>query len=262
MKPPATAQSNASAASGATPPLVVGGPLDPNSPESQAMAQGDPQAAGGARAPDPTTPPPAAAEGGAGAPPAAAPAAAPIVVNGRTFKDAAELAAYTSQLEQRHAAPPAPAPKTVELIDGKPIDQVMFDDPQRYHQYVVDKAKKEARDEFHAANTQQKQEQLFWDDFYQQNPDLSGLKDVVAGKLRDNFVEYSKLSRDDAAKKLAADSRSVVDRIKQQQGIQTTELPSRGASTLGTTGAAVPRVNTPERPKSFLEQVKAARRRA
>lgn len=237
--------------------VVSGGPLDPNSPENKAR-QAHAAAAGGEGG-DPADegePAPAAVV----TPPVAA---NPIIVDGISFKDTAALAAYTSELNKRIKPYDDQAKKpAVELIDGRPIDEVMFDNPQRYHQYVLDQATTRATSAIHAVNHQASQERAFWDNFYTANPDLKAHDKFVQFNLRSSFDEYAKLPVQEAQAKLAKETRSSIDGIRQEAGIKTTELASGGVTTLGSTGTSVKRTTQPEKPKSFLQQVKAAQRRA
>ncbi len=185
---------------------------------------------------------------------------APIIVNGRQFRDAAELAAYTSLVEQNVLQKPTAQNQKI-LIDGKPLEDVMFNDPERYHEWSIEQAKASVRAENQKVNAERENTQRFWDDFYKQNPDLRDQEWVVKAKFTESFPEISKLSVSEAMSKLANDSRGVVDTIKQKAGVRTKELPNGGATTLGTSGAAVPRGTQPPAPQvSFIDQVRAARK--
>ncbi len=236
--------------------VVSGGPLDPNSKESKANQD---HASGNTQEPD-EQPPQQTAQN--------TQVQTPIIVNGKSFKNSEDLAAYTAHIEQLNiAAAAAPSNQQQnqappELIDGRPISEVMFDDPARYNKYVIEKATENALGKMHEVNNQKTKETAFWEDFYTKNPDLKDMDKVVMREFKENFNELAKLPVEQAQVRLAKDSRAFVETILQKKGVRTTELPEGGASTLGTSGAGVSRVNKPEPKRSFVDQVKAARRRA
>jgi hypothetical protein len=240
--------------------VVSGGPLDPRSPENQAhQAHAD----GTAPPANPGTMAPAADPAPAAA---ATPPAKKYTVGDQTFDTPEEVAAYAVALASRvnpYQPPAAPAKPAAELIDGKPIDQVMFDDPARYHQYVLQQATQKATDAIHQVNAEQGRRDAFFRDFYTKNPDLKDLDRLVQSTLRDNYEELANLQPEDAKKKLATKARESIDEIRRASGIKTTEVPTGGAPSLGAAGAATPKAQpTPEAPKRFADQVRALRKRA
>lgn len=224
---------------------LAGGPQD-----------GDPAPSDG----EPVIPPAAAPAVAAPAAPAA-PQNQQIIVNGRVFNSAAELAHYTAEVERKVLAP---AGQTTEkyLIDGKPAREVMFENPERYNEWILEQSTLRATEAQAAVTASQRNEQSWWNDFWTKNPDLKQFEYIVQSKFRDTLPELRKVSPGDAMSQLAKDSRNVVDTIKQSAGIKTTELASGGATALGPTGTVAPRGIKPEpKPVSFVDQVKNARKK-
>lgn len=242
--------------------LLKGGPHDPNSEIARAHAAHIAKETG---QPAPETPPAAAGE-----PAATEPPPKKYKVGTREFDTPEEIAAYALALEDhvRPNAPPAqPAQPQQELIDGRPIDLVMFDEPLKYHNYVVEKATTKAREQLQEVNRQSQNEAAFWSDFYRQNPDLKDEDDTVRSEMQRNYVELAEVSKanpDAAKKKLATYARGHIDGILKRRNVTTTDAPaSGGASILGVSGGSAPRpTKAPEKPKTFKEQVQALRRRA
>lgn len=226
-------------------PVVSGGPLDPNDPSYNPDSQGDPNLP---PAPTPPVTPPA-------------PAAQKLRYRGREFNSEAELDAYVATLHTPPAQQPAPAAPTQGLIDGKPIEEVMFNDPGRYHQHILDEARRLAREDMQAVNTAAGNEKKFWDDLYAENPDLKDQDRAVKSVLREKFDEFAKLPVSEARTRLALEARQFVSTIRQGNGTRTTELSGGSAPALGASGAPAPRVTVPEPSVNFIDQVKKARRR-
>jgi len=196
--------------------------------------------------------------------PAAALVAAPIVVNGRSFRDARELAEYTALVESRVLNPITSQDPKRMLIDGKPLEDVMFNDPLRYHEWTREQLKTELKADGEMIATQKNNESRYWENFYSQHPDLIEQKWVVQSKFREEWPTLEKMSVEQSMLKLANDSRGIVDSIKQKAGIKTTELQSGAATTLGASVNSVPRVKPSEKVLTFVEQfqAKARKRRA
>jgi hypothetical protein len=238
--------------------VVKGGPLDPNDP----MHHLDDGGAG-----ETVTDDGGAGDEGTATPPAAQPQATaqgPIFVNGRQFKDAAELAQYTSQLEAARATHPLQAdPAKPTLIDGKPIGDVMINDPERYNAWVLEQAEERALARMNKVQTAQNTERAFWDDFFLKNPDLKDEREAVEFQFKSKWDELAKLPVEDAKRRLATDSRSFLNGILKRKGVKVQELPSGGASPLGASGAPAPKVTQPA-PKtlSFRDQVRQLRKPA
>lgn len=233
-----------------------------------AATPADPAAASAAA---PAAPAAAASPAAGAAAPAGAPAAAaasPIVYQGHSFPTAEALAAFVAQQHTAAQPPaafrPAPAPAApaqAELIDGQPIDQVMFNDPVRYNSYVVDKAKNAAVAEVRKDAASQENERQFWEELYTENADLRGQDWLVKSVLRETYDQIAPLPVSEAKQRLAIEARKRIDLIRSASGIEVQEMPSGRATTLGASGAGVPRVQTVETPVSFIDQVKAARKR-
>ena len=211
---------------------------------------------------EPAGDPPAPAAPAPAAP--AAPAAAPIVMDGRTFQTPQELATYTEALQKGFALgrTPAQIEKPPVLIDGKPLEQVMFNEPERYNEWVLEQAETRAVNRLTQVTSQERAVNNYWTDFYNKNPDLKPHEFIVKSKFNQTYPALEKLSVPDSMSQLAKEARGEVDNVRKSFGVTTTQLPTGGATTLGASGAPAPRVpqQTPK-PKTFVDQLRDARRK-
>lgn len=184
-----------------------------------------------------------------------------IIVDGRTFRDAQELVQYTQGLQNGfqmgHVKPTTPQQT---LIDGQPIDQVMFNNPERYNQWVLDTAEERAFNRLQKTTSDERNQNKYWNDFYAQHPDLKGQEFIVQASFNQDYPTLGKMNVPDSMKQLAQAARTQVDNVKRAAGVVTRELPSGAARTLGSTGAPAPVVlNAPVQPKNFVQQLRDRR---
>jgi hypothetical protein len=189
------------------------------------------------------------------------PAQQPIIVDGRQFRDAQELATYTQALQQGfqmgHQKPTTPQPT---LIDGQPIEQVMFNNPERYNAWVLEQAEERAFSRFQKVTADERNQNQYWNDFYAQNPDLKGFEFIVKSSFNQDFPSLGKMNVPDSMKHLAQAARTQVDNVKRAAGVVTRELPSGGATTLSASGTRVTLPpKPPEQPKTFVQQLRDKR---
>lgn len=191
---------------------------------------------------------------------------------GGKFHTPEELIEYTKTVEAKLAEKTAAAPKVeptashlaptvrvpVEKTKLEQIGELIFQDPEKalqLHEEVI----LEKIDERDANKAKERQ---WWDEFYDENPDLKALERVVKSVVRDNWEEVSRLDLRAAKVRVAQESRKVVDLVKSQLGVKTTELDSRPATQFGATvGSRQPL--PPETPKrlSFTEQIQKIRKK-
>lgn len=150
---------------------------------------------------------------------------------------------------------------TAELIDGKPIIDVLLENPERVISHTVQKTLNAVK----AQNDDLEKGRRMWDTFYTKNPDLRGKKVILDSILAKNIKEWAKLSEEDGMKMLAQTTREEIRAMGFEPGV-VTELPTREAATIGASGSPVVTTptTTPPAALNMYEQVKAmqAKRKA
>lgn len=161
--------------------------------------------------------------------------------------DPKELANYTKSLESKlveltlasqakgsitepaQSTPPAPAKKSIE----EEIEDEIFTNPKgaikKLNDHILNKV-----NEIQGKTDQVKQ---FWNDFYEENPDLKGLDSVVKVVEAYKSAELRPLSITAARKKLSEEVRKHVKSIEARKGVTTEEMPQGGATILGSGGS-------------------------
>lgn len=219
--------------------VVQGGPLDPSSPEGQ-----DPE--GVVVTPPPATPQKALYTGLTG-----------------ELKTPEELAAYTKQVEemlvQSRANQPAPNPVT-PVPAAAPQDaktrfaEVLFSKPEDAFEIAVSEATRRIDEKKAAADSIQ----AFWKRFYDENPDLKRLDNVVQSVRMAKANELHALKSETEVKSfLSTETRKLVDNIKRESSVKETVLPSGGAPALG--GSREPVATppaAPAKPLNFTDQIR------
>lgn len=212
--------------------------------------------------------------------PAKEPPAVKIKVGSKEFDTQAAADAYIQELETKASKPapaaPAPAPVTTpvvqtdETIDGRSIEDVMIENPRRYHQYMKDQAKKIAEDrlkelrlEEEKAAATRKSEELWWEEFYKENPDLKSEEKLVKSELAADFSELAKLSPQEAKTQLAKKTRDSLKGLLSRYGVKEEELPGKKSG--GIEGSPADRTRAGKAPTekvlNFADQVRQMQRR-
>lgn len=204
-----------------------------------------------------------------------------IKVGSKEFGTQAEADAYIVELEAKAskpapvvAAPPpvvaAPAAPSIETIDGRSIEDVMIENPRRYHQYMEERAAKIAKKILEEENTikanadaQRKAEDLWWTEFYQENPDLKSKEKLVKSELAADFQRLAKLDPKEAKVELAKMSRGAVKSLLDEYGVKEEELTGKKAG--GIEGSPADRTRQGKAPTekvlSFADQMRLMQRK-
>lgn len=194
---------------------------------------------------------------------------AEVEVGGQVFKVPAEAARVwqterAARFREREPAPVQPAPPT----QGQEVEDFstrLFTDPENAIKEVVERAKKELRDEYQANESTK----TFWDTFFDENPELKKSRDVcefVAGRdVRE--VESMGLTGKPARDELARRIRGfILDAAKtiRPEGAN----PREGANSLeGGTGSLAPvkekkpEKEQPEKPQTLGDALRERRKR-
>jgi hypothetical protein len=193
------------------------------------------------------------------------------------INSADELATYTKSLEAKLVEANLASKQNVgqTTIGGMNADRtqaipkgtdskddpafLIYHDPKRaldiHEQRILEKIEKQKQAE---AN-----ERKFWDDTYLENPDLRSIDPIVKSIMTSKWNELAPLSIPEARKILVKESRKMVDLVRSQLGVKSTELSSQGGVNLGASGQPAPRIQQPSEPKptTLAEELAALRRK-
>jgi hypothetical protein len=182
-------------------------------------------------------------------------------LNGKTFESAQEMSKYVADLERKVVNNPPPQqftqPQVVnqkELIEGRPIDEVMFTDPDKYTKYLENKVEQKLQ----AQRTQEENIKRFWSQFYIDNPDLKGKEEIIDALAKANFDTWSKLPPDQIAGAVAKESRTKLKRAGLLANSQ--EVSNNPAGTLSSSGQSAPTVQQERKVLTFVEEMQARKR--
>lgn len=185
----------------------------------------------------------------------------------RVFDSVEEASNYVAGLETTPKAPEPQqiipqAPVTgVDLIDGRPLIDVLLEDPDKVVQHTIQKTLQVVD----ARAKQKAESDRLWSVFYSKYPDLRGKDRVVKPILAENAKAWDKLTEEDGMKMLAQTARDEIKSMGLEPGT-VTELPTREANTLGASrgeGSLAP-ITTVKAPLNMYEQMKVmqAKRKA
>lgn len=237
-----------------------------SSPATPAQDPGTPVVVGGPGASTdasaPVTSPAAAPAANSPAAPAAA-TSTTIVIGDRMFTSHEAALEYARELEAQRkllasapapvapVAPVAPAPAKVKVSD------LLFEDPET----AVKLLKDEIRGDLDRTNQAKQIEENLWKDFYDKHPDLKGFEDIVDLQKQKNWNQIANVPIDRSLPYLAQQARAYLSKVRgnSSQGEKLTPGPAMVA---GSSGATPPPVQAaPNRPSSFIDEVKALGRR-
>lgn len=238
--PPTTPQTDEQVMTGG-PDLTDGAPADSTTPPSQTAAGG-----GEPTQTNTTTPP-------AGSP--AAPT--PIFIGGRRFNSPEELAEYTSQLEMSRAQNAPQAPIVPPAEDEKQIADLFYEDPAAAIKIMEERAEARVMQKLDSRDARRSALQSFYD----KNPDLKGLEDVVELTRVRIQDKLNRIPLEQAMKELADATRGRLSDIRgrPRDGKEVPPGPARMASSSngpGAMGAPAPVVS-----KSFVQQMAELRKK-
>jgi hypothetical protein len=179
-------------------------------------------------------------------------------LNGKTFQSAEEMSKYVADLEQKVIQAPTvqsqvqqPVQNQKVIIDGLTLDQLMFANPERYHQYVTEQANRQV--DLKLAQAENKRN--FWNNFYATNPDLRGKEEIVDMLVQKNWTEWEKKPVSEFAKVVADSSRSTLKKI----GANATEVRSSEAAALSASGQGAPQIEVAKKATSFVDEMNERR---
>lgn len=185
-------------------------------------------------------------------------------LNGKKFDSPEEMSSYVAHLElvnanlQAQKTTPIPSVKDRVLIDGKPVEEVLFDNPVRFAQWQ----KEQTLLEISKMKQQEDETHAYWDNFYRTNPDLKGKEKLVSGLVAQNMMAWKDKPKEQVAKILSQMTRDTLKEMGFNQGT-VTEVPRSNAATLNSQQGTTPtstQTQTPV-PQTFFDQVKAMRRK-
>lgn len=200
-------------------------------------------------------------------PPAADPTTAKTVfkLGNKTFDSAEEASRYVETLEaiqsqsQAPAAAPAAPAVAKPMIDGRPIEDVIFEDPNKVIDYAVSKAVSAIDSRREADETRLR----LWNRFYEKNPDLRGKERILNGVFAENLQDWKHLSEEEGFKRLAAKTRSEIKAMGLESGKITDLPPNSAPASLSPTGgqpvATGDETTTQSSGSSFTDELMAMR---
>lgn len=188
------------------------------------------------------------------------------------IKDVQSLTEYTQSLEkkltektlaeQTRAGMPGnqpmtpPAPATSKSIEDE-IEEEIFSNPKG----AIQKLTSHILGTIGQENQKVSLKNQFWNDFWNENPDLKGLEKIVQSVEREYATELAPLTFSEARKKLAAETRKTIDLVKSKTGVRETEIPGGSATITGSSTSSVSG-GGPTAPKvlSFVDQIRGMQR--
>lgn len=198
----------------------------------------------------------------------------PIYVNGRAFNTVEELAAYTSQIEAQTLRTQTQQPVTQQTVsthqtvsddDFDELESKLFDNPKealkKLAQKIESKVEKKMETKYEQTKRQEEDQKVFWDDFYNVNPDLKNQDRVVKSVLREKFAEIGRLPVAQAKEQLAKEARQWITQVRGTSETRATVMETTRASTLGASNQGTPKVETKPQVMSFSDQVRGLRKR-
>jgi len=225
--------------------IVIGGPLDPTSPEGQ-PPEGQ------------TVNSPAMANT-----PATIPLSnQPLYKGLMEIKTQEELLTYVKGLEGIIASnaskgvnptipnsPPAP----IGPSNKERFSELIYSKPDEAFELAV----QEAESRMQKKEDARRDHEQFWGRFYSENPDLAKVKDIVQLTLGQHSAVISNIrTQKEVGDYLAKESRKVIDQVKRSVGVTETVVPSGAAVALGGSGEIPPAPLLPvAQPKNFTSQV-------
>lgn len=224
------------------PSVVQGGPLDPSSAEG--------------------TPPEGMVVGGEPVAPKAP------FYKGLTgdIKSEDDMRSYTKSLEEmlvtaqaRSHAVAAQQPTAAPLAPIAPsskerFSELIFSKPEEAYEILARDAEERATAKLAA----ERNKEIFWNQFYESNSDLKGMKEIVQSIVTARASEVASLKTGpEVADFISKETRKVIETVKRAAGITEVRVPSGSASHLGGSrepvAAGAPRV---AQPTNFAEQIR------
>lgn len=193
----------------------------------------------------------------------------PIFVGNKKFNSLDEYNVYVAELERQKSGletvvetylKPAAARAVQEQPPadntGRKLDELLYNDPDAFARIIQDNAKSEAKREMQVELARRSA----WDQFYRDNPDLSGNEDLVELQRQQHFAKLKDLPQDIGMKELAKEARARIAKIRGTP-VNGQQLPSNPAVTVGASGPSAPVVQQPKaQPSSFISELKAMRK--
>lgn len=192
---------------------------------------------------------------------------------GVKLKSPEELVEYAKGLEKKlvegtlgnavrqDLSQPAPISQSTHQTEKTYIDEaeeVLFTDPQKALNILRQGVKKEINEQLSHQDRQKK----FWEEFYEENPDLKAIDRTVKLIMNEKVEEVKPLSISNAKKFLADETRKFAAQVRSATGAKKQELPEGSAVVVGAGNrhSPVKATSTPA-PKNFVEQMKAFQRK-
>src|SRR5690606_33600140 len=97
----------------------------------------------------------------------------------------------------------------------------MFSNPKEWAKKLKEEVRTEVRQELNQKDATQK----FWSDFYEKNPDLRNAERIVQSITAERWNDLKNRPVEEAAKILAQESRTAVEKIRGTTKTKETELP-------------------------------------
>lgn len=182
-------------------------------------------------------------------------------LNGKTFGSASEMSQYVADLEKKVLTQPTTVQQpiyqttkpSVELIDGKPIDEMLFENPSK----VLNHFRQQVREEVNQLATTENNRKTFWEGFYKENPDLNGKQDLVDAFVAKNWSQWQNLKVEEFSKAVSGQTRSALKKMGLDKAV---EVPNNNAAALSGSGNGAPAQAQGERKDTtFIDELNAKR---
>lgn len=187
----------------------------------------------------------------------------PVIIGDRVFTDQAEAIKFANDLAQERArylqtfnnpAPVAPAPiqQPNNTKNKIPLHQLLFEEPEA----ALAELESNIRQKIMGEQVQQNNERNIWENFYQQNPDLKGLEDIVNLQMQKNRTALTPLSVNEGLKFVAASARDYVSKIRGTAN-PGERVPNASTQVAGASGAPAQRAEIQaNKPSTFFDELK------
>lgn len=202
---------------------------------------------------------------------APAPVAPPkeIRIGDQVFSSEGDAIKYAEQLEREKIIAEARAMGIQEALaaTAKPPEPEVDNFEERFYsnpKETLKEVKAQATQEAIAIMKAEQTREKMWNDFFDQNPDLAGSRQLCEHVLQQNWEVLGKMTDIPRAMKiLATKTRSLFDEYAARNKPRT-ELPNKAGQVVSTGSAAAPSVTPKEKvaPASdFMSELKAMRKR-
>ncbi len=194
-------------------------------------------------------------------------------IGGQKFESPEALLSHAKALQEKIDAQPPKSEQAKEIVE-QVVEPAQSDpsvtdvdnellaltNPEEHERRIIARVKGDLKSEIFGELDAREGNRVFWENFYRDNPELDGFKDLVDIVHQQHSGELKELSVFDGKKRLETLTKDLFTRIK--DSANTSEVQEGKVHALSPSGDEVPggapRV-VEEAPKNFLDQIASLR---